>query len=242
MRNFGLIGKKLDHSFSEEYFKFKFLEYGIKDAVYGNFPLESLEALPHLLKEHKLDGFNVTLPYKKDVINYLDDIDPVAAELGAVNTVVVKSGRLKGYNTDCLGFKKSLLNMLENERPKAIVLGNGGSAQAVRFVLRALDMEYRTLARNPQKDEQKWNDKNQDLFRSHHLVINTTPLGMFPDTASCPPIPFDVIGENHYLFDLVYNPPMTTFLALGNRKGARVKNGLEMLELQADAAWEIWNA
>jgi shikimate dehydrogenase len=247
-RLFGLIGYPLSHSFSKRYFTAKFEREGIAGCAYELFPLETIAALPGLLERHPaLRGLNVTIPYKELVIPYLDELDAGAAAIGAVNTIKRVGGRLLGYNTDVHGFEQSLRGFLRQAgvmpgQLQALVLGTGGSSKAVAFALRQLGIGFRFVSRSPGAEELSYQDLEPGLIRQHRLIINTTPLGMSPHLESSPPLPYAALGPGHLLFDLVYNPPLTTFLAQGQARGAAVKNGLEMLEMQAERAWEIWEA
>lgn len=243
MRIFGLVGYPLAHSFSEIYFAEKFSTEGITDAVYRNFPLEDISGLRELVKENMLDGFNVTIPHKETIIPLLDEISPVAHRIGAVNCVVRDGSRLTGYNTDHYGFRVSLLRLIGEDRPAALILGTGGASKAVRYVLDELGMEYLMVSTHPEAAPGRlsYGQLDETLMRSHRLIINATPVGTYPDVAGSPAIPYDLLTDRHYLFDMVYNPPLTRFLSNRQARGARVRNGYQMLTLQADKAWEIFN-
>lgn len=241
---YGLIGKKLGHSFSADFFNKKFKEENI-DEVYRLFPLESVAFLPALIKDNPdLKGLNVTIPYKEDVISYLDEISPEAREIGAVNVMKIlrhDSGIfLKGYNTDAIGFKYSLLPLLTPDIRKALVLGSGGASKAVRFVLNSLGIYVTGVSRTEKPGYITYDELNNDIIKDNLLIVNTTPLGMFPDTETCPPIPYQFLTTSHVCYDLVYNPEETLFLKKSKNAGAKIKNGLEMLWQQALAAWDIW--
>ncbi len=240
IRKFGLIGKTLQHSFSPKYFTEKFKNENI-NAQYLPYELEDISMVTNLLTLDGLIGFNVTIPYKEKIIDYLDELGEEAAELSAVNTVHISDGRVIGYNTDVYGFRISLLTFLGdlNWDFKALILGTGGASKAVAWVLNDLAIDHLFVSRS--KGDLRYNEITQDLMNSHKLIINTTPLGTYPDTLSMPDIPIDYITENHYIFDLVYNPPATKLLRMAKQKGAMVRNGAEMLQLQADASWLIWN-
>lgn len=246
MRKFGLIGYPLKHSFSKKYFTEKFEKEGIKGCQYELYELDSIQKLPVLLEEvPELEGINVTIPYKEQVIPYLDEMDVGSAAIGAVNCIQVKDGKLKGYNTDYIGFKNSLANWLGASRPKALILGTGGASKAVKQALKDLELPYLMVSR---KDSNKEGFitygkllEDEGILRDHQLIINTTPLGTFPNTEEMPEIPLDQIGREHKVYDLVYNPEKTFLMRSLEARGAVVKNGLEMLHLQAEAAWEIWN-
>ncbi len=241
----GLIGYPLSHSFSEQYFAAKFRNEGIRDYLYRNYPIAGIDLVGKLISdERRLAGFNVTIPYKEQIIPLLDDVDDEAHEIGAVNTVTVtrKGGKiwLKGYNTDAYGFRESLMPLLGDRDRRALVLGTGGASKAVCHVLRQLGIAFTYVSRTDRPDGLTYRDLCLSVIKNHTLIINTTPLGTWPDISSFADIPYDILTEDHLLYDLVYNPPETTFLKFGRKKGARTKNGLEMLRLQADRSWEIW--
>ena len=237
---YGLIGYPLSHSFSPAFFKRKFEEEGI-DATYQSFPIASIHELPALLDMHpELRGLNVTIPYKEKIIPFLDGIDPMADIIGAVNCIAIDGGKTMGYNTDYIGFERSLKLWLRGKRPCAIVLGTGGAARAVTHVLYRLGISYCQVSRQVRADCIRYSDISPDLLADTQLIINTTPLGMFPEIDATPRLPYAAIGQEHLLFDLIYNPLETKFLSIGRAQGAAVKNGLEMLQLQALAGWEIW--
>lgn len=239
-RQFGLIGYPLEHSFSPGYFKEKFSKEGIDDAHYSLYPLEKIEDVVALMKKD-LSGFNVTIPYKKAIMDYLDDLDDEAREVGAVNTVVLRDGKAKGYNSDVYGFETSLRSCFSKNKPKqALILGNGGATRAVKFVLDKLGIAYQIVSR--QENFLNYQDLDDKIINAHHLIINTTPLGMSPHVDKCPDIPYAALTSDHILYDLIYNPEETLFLKRGKEQGANIKGGLEMLHLQAEKSWEFWNA
>ena len=239
---YGLIGYPLSHSFSKRYFTEKFTNEQKAGHFYELFPLEKIEALPDLLKRlPQLKGLNVTIPYKEMVIPFLDEIDAAAKSIGAVNTIKILNGKLKGFNTDVYGFEKSLLNISEEALPKqALILGTGGAAKAVAYVLNQLNISFLKVSRG-EKGDLRYSDIDASLLQSHPLIVNTTPLGMSPKTETCPDLPYQHLNEANVLYDLVYNPEKTLFLKRGTEQFCKVKNGLEMLHLQAEKAWEIWN-
>ncbi|MCE6988450.1 shikimate dehydrogenase [Dyadobacter sp. CY323] len=245
---YGLIGYPLTHSFSKRYFTDKFVREKIKESSYELFEMKSLEELPALLKRKTdLKGLNVTIPYKKDVIAYLDDLDDASAErIGAVNTIkIYADGSTKGFNTDYYGFRQSLVEWLDRRGEvctnfKALVLGNGGAAKAVLVALQDLHVDYALVSRQKSDDSILYEELSQEVMNEHLLIINTTPLGTFPNVEECPALPYDLITKKHFLYDLVYNPAETLFLKNGTAKGAVTQNGLKMLQLQAEKAWEIW--
>lgn len=229
MKKYGLIGYPLGHSFSKAYFDKKFSTLGVH-CQYNNYAIETLDTLPR-----GLDGFSVTLPHKQNVMPLLDSLDQAAAQIGAVNCV---DKNLRGYNTDVIGFAKSLLGLIGEARPDALVLGTGGASLAVKYVLDNLNIDYYTVSRG---GDLRYDNLTKEMVSECKLIINTTPLGMFPDVDNAPAIPYEAIGAEHYMFDLVYNPAKTLFLSEGLRRGAFCKSGIEMLVEQAEAAWEIWN-
>lgn len=244
-RMFGLIGKPLGHSSSMVSFKKKFRAEGIS-ADYFNIELDSAEELRSLVDGHpQLCGLNVTIPYKTDVIQYLDALDDTAGEIGAVNVISIdrSSGRaeLKGYNTDWIGFSRSLRPMLPDTPVKALVLGSGGASKAVCYALKKMGIDYDIVSRSSGFDILGYYELSPSVMESHQLIINCTPVGMSPDNSSCPDIPYAYLTSNHILFDLIYNPETTLFMQKGIEHGAAVKNGKEMLQIQAEEAWKIWN-
>ena len=243
---FGLLGRNISYSFSSGYFKEKFDDLELKDHQYHNFDLDTIDGFKELIVKNKkkLKGMNVTIPYKQSVIPFLDKVDKKAFKIGAVNTIkFTKKGNLKGFNTDVYGFQKSLEPLLEEHHKKALVFGTGGASKAIAFVLNKLKIEFLFVSRNPKNEtEIPYESLNKDIISEYHLLINCTPLGTFPETKLCPNIPYQFTGEKHLLYDLIYNPSTTTFLQNGKEKGAKIKNGLEMLQLQAEKSWEIWNS
>ena len=239
MRHFGIIGFPLMQSFSAKYFNEKFAQEGI-DAEYSLYPLDKDEwAKGEPLKTllNSLDGMNVTIPYKQAVIPYLERLDETAAVIGAVNVIC----RHVGYNTDCLGFMDSIRPLLHAEDKKALVFGTGGASKAVYYGLRKLGVEPTLVSRTPKAGMLGYADLTEEVMARHTVLVNSTPLGMMPDTDSCPDIPYEYISAQHLLFDCIYNPEETLFLRKGRAQGARTKNGMEMLFGQAKAAWAIWN-
>ena len=241
MKNFGLLGKNIDYSFSRGYFKNKF-ETNKLECSYNNFDLETIEDFEELKNTTQLSGLNVTIPYKQEVIPYLDAIDSEAQEIGAVNTIKIKNGKLTGYNTDHFGFENSLKPHLKPHHKNALILGTGGASKAVAFALKKLGIPFEYVSRS-QSPAVKYTYEllSKKGIGEYQIIINCTPLGTFPDVTKCPQIPYDQITSNHLLFDLIYNPEETLFLEQGNKKNATTLNGLEMLSLQAEKSWEIWN-
>jgi shikimate dehydrogenase len=244
MRKFGLIGFPLGHSFSKKYFTQKFAEEGISDAVYDLYELPDLTKLPELLARNpELCGLNVTIPYKQAIIPFLDELSPTAARIGAVNVIRISEGKLTGYNSDYEGFLQSLRMFYpQHSGSQALVLGSGGASKAVQAALENLSIPYRVVSRNPEAGELSYDHLTPEVMETCDLIINATPLGTFPEVDSCPPIPYQYLTFRHFLYDLVYNPSETLFMKKGKGAGAQVKNGAEMLQLQAEAAWQIWNA
>ncbi|MEQ8925815.1 MAG: shikimate dehydrogenase [Fulvivirga sp.] len=241
MRQFGLIGKKLSHSFSKNYFTEKFNLLGLDDHSYELFELSSIEQIKAVFETKNIEGLNVTVPYKEDVIPYLDGLDQSAEKVKAVNVIKITNGKNVGYNSDYIGFKNSLNNWLPQQyQGTALILGTGGASKAVSCALSDLKIPYTFVSRKPTANEISYQEASS-LLPQAHLIINTTPLGMAPDTNTCPDLDFNQITSEHYLYDLVYNPEETLFLAKGKSKGASIKNGLEMLHLQAEESWKIWN-
>ncbi|MEM9820997.1 MAG: shikimate dehydrogenase [Bacteroidota bacterium] len=239
---YGLIGYPLSHSFSKRYFSQKFEKEGIEGHDYDLFPLTQIDQLPNLIVQYpNLKGLNVTIPYKELVFDYLDEVDEAAAEVGAVNTIKISDGRLKGYNTDVYGFEQSLVKWLKPLPAKAMILGTGGAAKAVAYVLRRLGIDFLKISRG-NKGDLTYGALNVQHLADYPLVINTTPLGMSPQIDTCPDLPYFHLAESNVLYDLVYNPEKTLFLKRGQEQNCQVKNGLEMLYLQAEKAWEIWNS
>ncbi len=243
MRLFGLIGYPLSHSFSKKYFTEKFEREGLADCSYELFPITSIDELPGILKLHpELEGLNVTVPYKQLVLPYLDSSANIPDELQACNCIKIKEGKLIGYNADCFGFEKSFVPLLKPHLTKVLVLGKGGATAAVIFVLKKLGIGYSIVSRKQNEESTiTYDDIDEKLIKENLVIINTTPLGMYPKTEECPHIPYQYITDKHLLYDLVYNPAETLFLKKGKERGAIVKNGEEMLVLQAEESWRIWN-
>lgn len=243
MKQYGLIGKTLSHSFSKKYFEEKFKRENI-NAVYENFELNDVSQVEGLFSIHSnLCGLNVTIPYKEQIIPYLDEVDEQAQKIGAVNTIYIDKeiGKMKGYNTDVYGFKQSLKPFLENQHQRALILGTGGASKAVAYVLNELGITTAFVSRTPQLENQlSYDELNENILASFLLIVNTTPLGTFPNVDEKPTINYDAITPNHLLYDLVYNPAETAFLKEGKKRGALTINGEQMLQLQAEKAWEIW--
>lgn len=245
-KKLGLIGFPLGHSFSKSYFADKFENEDIGGFEYLNFEMETVNGLRDLIeKETELIGLNVTIPHKENVIPILDELDPVAEAIGAVNTIKIyrtsEDIKLKGFNTDAHGFKQSMLPYFASQHQKALILGTGGAAKAVEYVLDDLGVDLLYVSRNPQTDKEVGYDElNKEALGKFKFIINSTPLGMHPNVDRCPDIPYELLTPEHFLFDLVYNPAETLFLKKGKEKNAIILNGLNMLKMQAEKAWDIW--
>lgn len=241
MKTFGLIGKNISYSFSRTYFTEKFKKENI-DAKYYNFDLEEINQFRDVIKEMpNLQGLNVTIPYKQEIITFLDDLAPEAKEIGAVNTIKVNGNRLIGYNTDYIGFSESIQPLLKSHHNKALILGTGGASKAIAYALKKLGIEYKFVSRSSGKGKLGYDDLSEEIIKDHNIIINTTPVGTFPDVEEYPKFPVKYLTKNHLVYDLIYNPEITQLLALAKKQGATIKNGLKMLELQAESAWNIWN-
>ena len=242
MVKYGLIGRNISYSFSRGYFTDKFAQLNLPDHSYENFDLKEIGEFPLLLSREKdLGGLNVTIPYKEAIIPFLDELETEAESIGAVNTIQIKSGRLKGFNTDVFGFRKTLEPILQPGMRRALILGTGGASKAVAHVLKALDIGFQYVSRKPSPGQLSYEQLDKALISSHRLIINCTPLGTFPNTGQKAEIPYEALTQGHFLYDLIYNPAKTAFLMEGEKRGALIQNGLRMLELQAEKAWEIWN-
>jgi shikimate dehydrogenase len=241
MRKFGLIGFPLSHSFSKKFFAEKFFALNI-DAEYENYAIPEIGGLNDILKIAQLEGLNVTIPYKEAVVPFLHHQSDVVQSIGACNCIAIREGKLFGYNTDVVGFDETFSPQLQSHHQKALVLGTGGAAKAVQFILTQKNIEYLNVSRTAGNGQISYSDLNQDVLSNYTVIINTTPLGMYPNVNDCPPIPYEHIGVKHYLYDLVYNPAVSQFLAKGKAQGAIAENGAKMLEIQAEESWKIWNS
>ncbi|MDP2088908.1 MAG: shikimate dehydrogenase [Flavobacteriaceae bacterium] len=241
--SFGLIGKNIPYSFSKKYFTEKFHQLNLTNHEFHNFDIDDLDKLPVVLKNYpNLKGLSVTIPYKEQIINLLDEISPEAEEIRAVNCVKIINQTRIGYNTDIFGFENSFKSLLKPTHQKAMVLGTGGASKAIKFVLKKLDIPFISVSRNPKKTHEiSYNSLTDKVMKDYQIIINCTPVGTFPSVNEFPQIPYESLTSNHFLFDLIYNPSETMFLAKGKERGALIKNGLEMLELQAEKSWEIWS-
>ncbi len=244
MRKFGLIGRNISYSFSQNYFSIKFKDENILDATYQNFDIQSINQFKkEILATDHLAGLNVTIPFKEEIIPLLDKVDKKAKKIGAVNTIkITKKGKTKGYNTDCYGFKKSLKPLLKKQHKNALILGTGGASKAIAYVLKQLNIDYKFVSRSASNNaDYTYSDLNQELINNHQIIINCTPVGTYPKVDQAPDIPYQFITSNHILYDLIYNPSTTLFLQEGKNKGATIINGYDMLVFQAEKAWKIWN-
>ncbi|WP_026451612.1 shikimate dehydrogenase family protein [Aequorivita capsosiphonis] len=243
MSKYGLLGRNISYSFSKKYFSEKFKRENLAHS-YENFDISSIELFPKIISEtSNLKGLNVTIPYKETVIEFLDKLDEDAEKIGAVNTIKIASNKkLIGYNTDHFGFRKSLESFLPLQKKTALILGTGGASKAVAFALKNLGFSFKFVSRTTSSETLTYSDLNQSIIEDHLLIVNCTPLGTSPNIADCPPIPYQYLTENHLLYDLIYNPAETTFLKLGKNQQSQTLNGLEMLKIQAEKAWEIWNS
>ena len=248
MRKFGLIGYPLSHSFSKTYFTKKFHREKLINCEYANYAIESIELLPEIIKNNsELHGLNVTIPYKEDVLQYLDDLHEDVRKIGAVNTIKIiqeeGSAKLMGFNTDAYGFYHSLKPFLKQSHKSALILGTGGASKAVAFSLQKLGIDFLFCSRTPSATNHlAYKDLTEEIINKYKVIINTSPIGMYPDIDKYPDIPYPFINNEHILYDLIYNPETTSFLKKGEKQGAIVINGMKMLELQAEKAWEIWNS
>lgn len=243
MRLFGLIGYPLSHSFSQRYFTDKFEKEGLTDCRYELFSIAAISDLERVLADHpELCGLNVTIPYKEKVLSWLQETDDSVKQIKACNCISITGGILKGYNTDATGFERALKGQLQPGHTRALILGTGGAARAIEFVLNKLGIAYKYVSRKPSAGNYSYEQLTSEVIAAHQLIINTTPLGMYPAITEAPPIPYGALTPAHYLFDLVYNPEKTLFLQKGAEMGAAIKNGYEMLVIQADESWKIWNS
>ena len=238
---YGLIGKDISYSFSENYFKDKFAKEGLVDCSYQNFDIKNIDELSKILTLKNLKGLNVTIPYKEAVIPQLDHIDPIAQKIGAVNTIKFTTRGTVGYNTDLIGFKNSFSPLLENGHKKALILGTGGASKAIAFALEELGIEKTYVSRTPKKGQLNYNSLNQAVMKEYQIIINCSPVGTFPNVDEKPALPYAFIHAGYIVFDLVYNPEVSALLQIAKANGAQIKNGYEMLVGQAEGSWTIWN-
>ena len=239
---YGLIGYPLTHSFSKNYFTEKFKKEGLENCRYENFPLADINDLPKIINDNPdLHGINVTIPHKESVLPFLHEVNDLVKQTRACNCIEITNKKLVGYNTDVIGFEKALVNKLKQPHKNALILGTGGAAKAVEFVLRKLGIGYRYVSRYPSVKNLSYEQLTPHVIEKNTLIINTTPLGMYPKVTEAPPLPYDLITPEHFLFDLIYNPPKTLFLKKGEESGATIENGYNMLVYQAEESWTIWN-
>ncbi|WDF48639.1 shikimate dehydrogenase [Chryseobacterium sp. KACC 21268] len=237
-QEFGLLGKNISYSFSKKYFEEKFRKLFLKDYSYNFFDIPEIDHLNSVTENPNLVGMNVTIPYKQAIIPFLDELSDEASQIGAVNCVSFQNGKKIGYNTDAFGFEKTLLINKKEHHKKALILGDGGAAKAVRYILDKHNIEHKTVSR---KSEINFENLSEDLVRDSLVIVQTTPVGTFPNIEDAVPFPFDAITDKHYVIDLIYNPSETAFLRRSAEKGATTLNGFYMLEQQAEKAWEVWN-
>lgn len=244
MNRYGLIGYPLSHSFSKNYFTKKFEEEGLEDHCYELFSIQSIDEIKDVLKAYPdLKGLNVTIPYKQLVLQYLDDSSNIPQGLSACNCIKIVKGKLYGYNTDVVGFERSVIPDLKQHQNKALILGNGGATEAVKYVFAKNNIEYKIVSRQLHDGSHlTYKELTNEIIKDYLIIVNTTPLGMYPNIDSCPNIPYNSITPEHYLFDLTYNPEKTLFLQKGEEKGATIQNGSGMLVIQAEESWNIWSA
>jgi shikimate dehydrogenase len=238
---YGLIGKHLSHSFSKKYFDEKFVAENLQQTFFNLYELAEVQQMPNIVTPHML-GLAVTIPYKTAVIPFLTEVDEVAQKINAVNCIKIENGKLKGYNTDYIGFLKSIQPYLQTQHTKALVLGSGGAALAIQFALQSVGIICTTVSRQPLKNSLLYSELNDAIINEHKLIVNCTPLGTFPNIASLPQIPYEYITAKHLLYDLVYNPAKTAFLQQAEVHGATIINGYQMLVNQAEENWKIWNS
>lgn len=243
MRRYGLIGFPLSHSFSQKYFTEKFEREKITDAEFVNFSIPEVEDVEKIFSsDNSLKGLAVTIPYKKSILPYLDELSNEVKHIKACNCIKIDNGKKTGFNTDIIGFQKSFIKKLQPHHTRALILGTGGASLAVEFVLKELGIEYLFVSRSASANAITYADLKKEIFLRYNIIINCTPLGTFPNVDDAPALPYQFLNKAHYLFDLVYNPPLTQFLKFGKKTGAIFQNGYEMLEIQAEENWKIWNA
>lgn len=243
MRTFGILGYPLTHSFSKGYFDEKFRNEAVNDAEFKLFSYPGIESIPEIMAaEPTLEGFCITLPHKKNILPFLTEANEVVAAMGACNCVRIRNGKLYGYNTDVAGFEISFSAQLQPHHTRALILGTGGAAAAVQYILEKKGIPYHFVSRQKKEGQYTYADLSPEVMAAHSVIVNCTPLGTFPDVHTCPDIPYHLLTPGHYLYDLVYNPPLTRFLEQGQQQGAVIKNGHDMLVIQAEANWKIWNS
>ena len=242
VQRFGLIGKNIEYSFSRGYFSQKFKTEKLPHCSYENFDLETIEGLKNILNQKNIFGLNITIPYKREVIPFLDHLSPAAAKMNAVNTIKFeKDGTLSGHNTDVFGFEKSLLETVTELPKKALILGTGGAASAIAFVFEQLNIDFSYVSRKLVEKGIQYDAVEESTLSQHNLIVNASPVGTYPKIEDSPDLPYQWLTKDHILFDLIYNPLETKFLKIGKERGCKISNGLKMLEYQAEKSWEIWN-
>ncbi|NKI32853.1 shikimate dehydrogenase family protein [Croceivirga thetidis] len=241
-KRYGLVGRNISYSFSKGYFSKKFENLGLNNHSYENFDLTNIEEFKDLLVQHNLSGLNVTIPYKEQVIPFLNELEGAAKKIGAVNTIKFSPNGIKGFNTDAFGFQKSLEKKLKLYHNNALILGTGGASKAVAFVFEQLDINYKFVSRAASEEQFSYEELDEDIITSHQIIVNCTPLGTYPNIEDKPDIPYKFLNSSHFLFDLIYNPDKTAFLKSGEAAGAQIQNGALMLQYQAEEAWRIWNS
>lgn len=242
---FGIIGKNISYSFSRKYFLDKFKKMGFDNYQYANFDIPEIEEFPFIMyhRRDEFRGLNVTIPYKESIIKYLDEVESEAQKIGAVNTIkVTDDDQLIGYNTDVYGFQKSIENLLKIHHKKALILGTGGASKAIAYVLEKLNIDFKFVSRSERENMFTYEMLDAEIMNEYSIIVNCTPTGTYPNIENAPAIPYQYLTNKHLLYDLIYNPEETKFLQEGKKRGASIKNGLEMLELQAEKSWEIWNS
>ena len=241
-RKYGLIGKNINYSFSKKYFNDKFLKENIRNCSYENYDLQSIKDFKNIIKDNAIKGLNVTIPYKEEIIELVNKIDPIAKKIGAINTIKIHDKDIiEGYNTDYIGFVMSLKNIISNQK-KALVLGTGGASKAIIFGLNSIGVESTIVSRDKREGVISYSGLSKKVIEENTIVINCTPLGTFPEVQECPKIPFEFLSSNHICYDLIYNPEKTKFLLESEKMGATIINGKKMLENQANESWKIWNS
>ncbi len=241
-KKLGIIGRNISYSFSQKYYEDKFKRLMLTQYSYDVFDLKEISEVEEIFQDPALIGFNVTIPYKEKIIPFLDELNEEAAAIGAVNTIKFINGKKIGYNSDCYGFEMSLKPLLKPYHTNALILGTGGASKAVEYVLKKLGISFQYVSRNKSANTINYDELDELIIHHSKLIINSTPLGMYPNIENSPDISYDFITDKHLLFDLIYNPEETQFLKEGKQRGAQTKNGLEMLYLQAEKSWEIWNS
>lgn len=241
-RKYGLIGKNINYSFSKKYFNDKFLKENITNCSYENYDLQSIKDFKNIIKDDAIKGLNVTIPYKEEIIELVNKIDPIAKKIGAINTIKIHDKDIiEGYNTDYIGFVMSLKNIISNQK-KALVLGTGGASKAIIFGLNSIGIKSTIVSRDKRESVISYSELSKKVIEENTIIINCTPLGTFPEVQECPKIPFEFLSSNHICYDLIYNPEKTKFLLESEKMGATIINGKKMLENQANESWKIWNS